>query len=169
VLDALCRADVAHIACHGIFEPDRPDASGIMLVPTPGSGERLTLRELSAAQLGNCGHITLSSCWSADNFILPSHWIISLPETLWRQGVKSVLGSLWQVDDVVARAFMARFYRALERLPRDAALREAQLACLTNTLNCTSDDNPEPIDTRSPFYWSGFNLYGTPDRLHLSR
>jgi CHAT domain-containing protein len=169
VLDALSRSSVAHLACHGIFEPDRPDESGIMLVPTPGSGERLTLRELSAAQLGNCGHITLSSCWSADNFILPSHWIISLPETLWRRGVKSVLGSLWQVDDVVARAFMARFYGALERLPRDAALREAQLACLTNKLNCIADDDPEPIDTRSPFYWSGFNLYGTSDRLNLSR
>jgi CHAT domain-containing protein len=169
VLGALSRASVAHLACHGIFEPDRPDASGILLVPAPGSGERLTLRELSAAQLGNCEHITLSSCWSADNFILPSHWIISLPETLWRRGVKSVLGSLWQVDDMVARAFMARFYGALERLPRDAALREAQLACLTNKLNCIADDNPEPIDTRSPLYWSGFNLYGTPDRLHLSR
>jgi hypothetical protein len=67
----------------------------------------------------------------------------------------------------VARTFMARFYGALERLPRDAALREAQLACLTNKLNCIAEDDPEPIDTRSTFYWSGFNLYGTPDRLHF--
>ena len=95
--------------------------------------------------------------------ILPGRWIISLPETLWRSGAESTLASLWPVDDAVALSFMVRFYDALSRLPRDAALREVQLACLGGTLEC----GPRSIDTRPPFHWAGFNLSGDSGRLRL--
>ena len=167
VLDGLREATLAHIACHGTFEPDRPDRSGLVLIPRPGHFERLTLRDLSGLELKYCRHVTLSSCWSADNFILPGRWIISLPETLWRSGAGSALGCLWPVDDEVAGPFMSRLYGQLADLPRDAALREAQLACLANKLGCTRGAGHRPIDTRASFYWAGFNLYGEPGRLRL--
>jgi CHAT domain-containing protein len=138
----------------------------MVLVPEPGREERLTLRDLSELRLGQCRHVTLSSCWSADNFILPGRRIISLPETLWRSGVESVLGSLWPVDDDVAVAFMSRFYDGLGTLPRDVALREAQLALLANKIDCKRARGG-PIDTRATFYWAGFALYGEPGRLRL--
>jgi tetratricopeptide (TPR) repeat protein len=163
VLDELTQAWLVHLACHGTFEPDRPDRSGLLLIPRPGQLELLTLRDLSDVRLACCTHVTLSSCWSADSFILPGRWIISLPETLWRSGAESTLASLWPVDDAVALSFMVRFYDALSRLPRDAALREVQLACLGGTLEC----GPRSIDTRPPFHWAGFNLSGDSGRLRL--
>jgi CHAT domain-containing protein len=169
VLDGLRNAGLVHFACHGTFEPDRPDLSGILLIPEPGRGEMLTLRDISAHQMGECQHVTLSACWSADNFILPGRWIISLPETLWRAGVESTLGSLWPVDDDVAVAFMSLFYEGLEHLPRDAALRRAQLACLSRELNAKRPGETVPVDTSSPFYWAGFSLYGEPGALYFLR
>ena len=81
-------------------------------------------------------HATLSSCWSADHFILPRRWVISLSETLWRSGTQSILSCLWEVKDEFAVSFMNRFYKYLylHKFPRDEALRHTQLDCLRNCL-----------------------------------
>ncbi len=147
--------DFAHIACHGLFRPDVPDASGLVLIPTAGSPEVLSIRELSGLDLTNIRHVTLSSCWSADYFALPGRWVISLPETLWRSGAKSVLGSLWPVDDRLAVAFMDRYYRYTERFPQAEALRLTQLDCLRGRLVETGHPRSALLST-----WAGFCLYG---------
>jgi hypothetical protein len=160
VMEALGEAAVFHIACHGVFVPDRPDASGMLLIPQADQVEILSLRDLSRMQLAKCNHATLSSCWSADNFILPGRWLVSLPETLYRAGARSVLACTWPVDDRVAGPFMARFYALAGTLPRSEALRRTQVECRSRTLpHC------DGIDTRDPFYWAGFTLFGEADRI----
>jgi CHAT domain-containing protein/tetratricopeptide (TPR) repeat protein len=160
-------ASIAHIACHGTFEPSQPEESGLELIPAVGRRERLAVRVLAGLDLAACRHVTLSSCWSADNFIIPGRWIISLPETLWRSGADSVLGSLWAVDDDVAVEFTSRFYRGLERVSREQALREVQLASIKCELDCKRGLGNRPIDTSAPAFWAGFSLYGDGDRLKL--
>lgn len=147
----------AHVACHGRFVPDRPEHSGLMLARDGDGDGLLSLRELAAMNLQHCDHLTLSACWSADSFVLPGHRIISLPEVLWRGGAHSILGSLWPVVDEISAPFMRRFHAALDRVARDAALREAQLACL---------DDP---DTAAPYFWAGFVLHGDPRPLPATR
>lgn len=160
VLKKLPEATLLHIACHGIFEYNRPDNSGLVLVSDSGEKEILSLRELSNLDLKQLRHATLSLCWSADHFTLPGRWIISLPETLWRAGTQSILGCLWEVDDEVAVPFMTRFYKYLDKLPRDKALRRTQLDCLENNLpDC------EKIDTTNPIFWAGFSIYGDYRKL----
>jgi CHAT domain-containing protein len=154
IIETISKATLLHMACHGTFEPNQPDRSGLVLISLSGEQEILSLRELSEIDLTKLRHATLSSCWSADHFILPRRWIISLPETLWRAGTQSILGSLWEVDDKVAVSFMARFYDYLDKFPRDEALRCTQLDCLNNRLpNCD-------VNTDKLFLWAGFNLYG---------
>ena len=97
-------ASIFHIACHGTFEPDRPDASGVLLIPAPGHCEIVSLRELAGLHPLHCEHVTLSCCWSADNSSCQGRWIVSLPETLLRAGAGSVLGCLWPVDDRIGKA-----------------------------------------------------------------
>lgn len=155
ILEQLPNSTLLHIACHGVFEGNQPDRSGIVLLANHKQPEVLTLRELSSVNLAGLKHVTLSSCWSADQLILPGRWIISLPETLWRAGTQSILGSLWKVNDKVAVAFMARFYSYLDDHPRDEALRRTQLDCLYGWLpEC------ENLDTANIIHWAGFNLYG---------
>lgn len=161
---ALSQANMLHIACHGIFETNRPDQSGLVLIPTPRAREILTLRELSECDLGKLRHATLSSCWSADHFILPGRWIISLPETLWRSGTQSILGCLWEVYDQFAIAFMTRFYSYLDKYPLDEALRRTQIDCL----ECRLPDCGN-VDTRNPIFWAGFCLYGDYRQIKFSK
>jgi CHAT domain-containing protein len=158
VIEALGHCAAFHIACHGSFRPDRPDESGLLLVPASNHPELLSLRELSRLDLRGLRHATLSSCWSADNFILPGRRIIGLPETLWRAGAESVLACLWPVSDELAVGVMKRFYDYLEKVPRDEALRRAQVDCIAA--------RPEAgTSTAAPFYWAGFTLYGDPSRF----
>lgn len=167
--EALPAVSLVHIACHGIFMPNRPDVTGLVLVSKSGVGEILTIKELSELDLVNIEHATLSSCSSADNFILPGRWVLSFPEILRRAGVRSVLANLWEVDDRVAVAFMKRFYEYLEDHPRDEALRRTQL----DSLGAHSMDHaPKPLDdvagitVKEPFYWAGYILCGDYRRLN---
>ena len=164
VLEKLQTTEFAHIACHGIFEIDAPSDSGLVFSSKTGEKDTLNLKELDALNLEGLQLITLSSCWAADNFVLPGRWIISLPETLWRAGAASVFGCLWKVYDTVAAAFMDRFYYYLsENMSLDEALQATQIDCLnTNLKGCGSD-----IDTTDPLIWSGFNLYGAYRRFTL--
>lgn len=155
VLGELPQSMLLHIACHGVFEPDRPDRSGFVLAAGDDGLEVLSLRDLAGLDLRSLRHATLSACWSADHFVLPGRWIISLPETLWRAGVHSILGSLWAANDRVAVALMQRFYGYLDKVPRDEALRRAQLDCLQGRLPAC-----EGLDTALPVHWSAFVLYG---------
>ena len=160
VMEGLPNSHYFHIACHGAFQPDMPDGTGMVLIPQPGQKEIISLKELVQIDLTKLQHVTLSSCWSADYFILPGRWIISLPETFWRSGAQSILASLWPVDDRLAVAFMKRFYDLLDKLPRDLALRHTQLECLNGNLpNC------EDLDITNPLNWAGFQLYGRWNRL----
>jgi tetratricopeptide (TPR) repeat protein len=148
LIELLPRVGLFHIACHGIFKTDAPDRSGLALLPNPSQLEVFSLRELSELDLRALQHATLSSCWSADHFILPGRWVIGLPETMWRAGASSVLGCLWVVNDDLGVKFMQRFYEYLDVYPRDEALRQTQLAFL------------EIEGQASLYYWAGYNLYG---------
>lgn len=153
VLEAWTRAAFVHVACHGIFRRDRPAESGLVLVPN-GVGEVLVLRDLGRCDLSRTRHVTLSSCWGADNFVLPGRWIITLPKTLCRQGVGSVLACLWEVDDEEALADGRHFYELLKELPRDVALQRAQKKIKENTR------------TNHPFFWAGYRLHSNAGHLN---
>jgi len=142
--------DLLHIACHGIFSAQTPDESGLIL----SNGDRLNLRDIwLSTHFSNIQHVTLSSCWAADNFILPNRWILSLPETFIRCGVKSVLACFWEVSDEVAVVFMKKFYEYMIHCSPEVALQKVQLLALNNELKLSG------MDTRNPFYWAGFNIF----------
>ncbi|HEY9621568.1 MAG TPA: CHAT domain-containing protein [Crinalium sp.] len=164
VLHALSDAAFLHIACHGKFEHNRPDYSGLVLMSDEQKIDILSLRELSDLNLSGLHHITLSSCWSADHFILPGRWVISLPETLWRSGAQSILGCLWEVYDEFAVAFMQEFYQQLTQHQRDKALQLTQIKCINGKLSGSGTTHPG-----NPIYWAGFSLYGDYHRLDLLR
>jgi tetratricopeptide (TPR) repeat protein len=125
---ALPAARIVHWAGHGVFEIDSPEKSGVLLVDEHGRMSVLSMRELSGLDFSGVQHVTLSSCWSADNFVTPSRWVLSLPQILTLAGAHNVLGCLWEVPDAATVIFMAMFYRQLQRLPIERALQAAQIA-----------------------------------------
>jgi tetratricopeptide (TPR) repeat protein len=157
LLQHIQNAELAHFACHGIFKPDQPDQSGLIIV-YDNQVEILSLRDFAQLDLSKMRHITLSACWLADSFVLPGRWVISLPEVLWRAGAGSILGSLWPVDDTIAGEIMARFYQYLTDMPRDIALQKVLTECALGELDKTVGHR-----VTDPYYWAGYHLYGNND------
>ena len=146
---------VAHIACHGVFARDDMRRTGLVFAPGMPTG-LLHLMDIVALSLASLRHITLSSCWSADNYLLPGRHVFSLPQFLRRAGVGSILASLWPVDDATAAAFHEHFYeQCLHHTPVEA-LNLTQVAFLRRTIQPFG----QPAD--DPYYWAGFTLYGAP-------
>ncbi|MEM9925573.1 MAG: CHAT domain-containing protein [Cyanobacteria bacterium P01_D01_bin.50] len=95
-------------------------------------------------------------------------------------GVKSVLASLWKVDDVGTLGLMTQFYQNLNRGATKAeALRQAQLAMLEGKVRTKNGrlfapglpkdglELPSKLKESSenfshPYYWSGFTVVGNP-------
>lgn len=150
LLTHLASQQMLHIACHGVFRHDAPNKTGLVLA----NGEMLHLRDILKEKVfSHLEHITLSSCYGADHFILPGRWVISLPETLWRAGVSSILGCLWAVGDAFAVAFMQRFYQYASSHSKIIALQKTQIDAINGQLKNTKEE------TIPLFYWSGFQIY----------
>ncbi|HYN84485.1 MAG TPA: CHAT domain-containing protein, partial [Pyrinomonadaceae bacterium] len=144
-LDALRRhaprADVLHLACHGQFRPDNPLFSSLRL----GDGW-MTVRDAYALEFGG-GLVALSACETGVSAVAPGDELLGLARGFFSSGARTLLMSLWTVDDEATAETMTHFYaRLVAGDAPAAALRHAQLLML---------------DTRPhPFFWSPFVLVG---------
>jgi CHAT domain-containing protein len=160
LIEALRGPSLWHVACHGVFRPEAPGSSGIVLPGTDRTRpDVLTLRDLAGLQLAGLRLAFLSSCLSADNFAAPGRRVLSLPYTLHAAGAETVVGSLWELLDDVAAQFTELFYRHVRLgMPCDEALQRAMLTC-------RQDDEGQP---RPLWDWAGFVLTGDPSPLDWS-
>jgi len=133
--------DVLHLACHGQFRFDNPLFSALRL-----ADGWFTVRDAYGLKLDNA-HVTLSACETGANVVAPGDELIGLARGFFSAGARSVLLSLWMVDDETTNQMMVDFYREMKRgLTLPASLRAAQLNML--------QQNPHP------FFWSPFVLVG---------
>lgn len=142
---AMAGANVVHITCHGIFDPESPHQTGLVL-----PDGMLTLRDLSRQQFPSLHVAMLVSCWSADAYVRPGRWVVSAPEVLCRAGAESVIAALWEVDNERVAPFLAKLYENLKTMRRDEALRHAQI---------------DATDSLLPYVWASFQLHGRRERL----
>jgi CHAT domain-containing protein len=105
----------------------------------------LTAFEAQIMNLYGTELVVLSACKSAQGKIQNGEGVYGLQRALRIAGAKSVLLSLWDVDDKVGREFMVLFYEKwLGGMTRASAFRATQLAIREK----------HPL----PFYWAGFIL-----------
>ena len=133
--------DVLHLACHGQFRSDNPLFSSLHLAD--GS---FTVRDAYGLKLDNA-LVTLSACETGANVVAPGDELIGLARGFFSAGARSVLLSLWMVDDETTEQMMVDFYEETMRgRSLSASLRAAQLEMLK--------ERPHP------FFWSPFVLVG---------
>jgi CHAT domain-containing protein len=135
------RVDVVHLACHGQFRSDNPLFSALKL-----SDGWFTVRDAYGLKLENA-LVTLSGCETGVNAVAPGDELIGLARGFFAAGARSVLLSLWMVDDEATNQMMVDFYRETKKgCSLSASLRAAQLKMIQK--------NPHP------FFWSPFVLVG---------
>ena len=134
-------ASIIHLAAHGIFRRDNPLFSAIQL-----AGSWLNLLDLTQIRL-NADLLTLSACNTGATVAIGGDELMGLLRGFLQAGARSLLVTLWEVNDAVTREFMEVFYRRVlagERLPE--AARNAMLAVRKNYPH--------------PYYWAAFLLVG---------
>lgn len=108
----LARWDVLHFAAHAEAESGTPWRSGFLL--GRGTGEDAYLRASGIAGLKLRARLAvLSGCQSAGATTLAGEGALGLASAFLCSGARSVVATLWPVEDRVAQRFMGEFYAAL--------------------------------------------------------
>ncbi len=135
---------LVHFATHGILDADNPELSGLLL-----SDGFLRAHEIYRLSLP-ADLVVLSACRTALGREMRGEGLVGLTRGFLHAGARSVLVSLWEVEDRATAELMRRFYREMlkEGRPPAAALRAAQASL-----------RREP-GREAPYFWAGFVLQG---------
>jgi len=152
LLSQIARYHLVHLAAHARFRSDSPMLSSLSL-----ADRRLTLAEINRLKI-RADLVTLSGCETGRGRLRGAD-LISLASGFLGAGVRSLLVSLWRVDDATTARLMQAFYQALQNgQGRAAALRQAQLEILALGREYTEVYGVY----RHPAYWAPFILVGEP-------
>lgn len=138
---------IVHIASHGVFGGTAESSFILAYDELLGINQLQSVLRSDKVQQDPIELLTLSACETAEgNDRAP----LGIAGAAVRARAKSVLGTLWAVDDEATRQVMERFYQGLVggQQSKAAALRDAQLGVLRQR------------KTSHPVYWAPFNLVG---------
>jgi len=136
-----------HLASHGVFDPNRPLNSALLLSPEGLDNGRLTAGDIFDLEL-NASLVTLSACQSGMSRVRAGDEMMGIPRAFMYAGTPTVVASLWNVNDEATALMMGRFYEGLKTLEKAESLRRAQMYL-------RQDKKYE-----APYYWAAFSLTG---------
>ncbi|BAZ00161.1 TPR repeat-containing protein [Tolypothrix tenuis PCC 7101] len=165
--------------CHGYFNPNSPQDSGLQLADA-----NLTLTEIIAHfKLANCHLVTLSACETGMiDFRNTSDEYIGLPSGFLLAGSTNVVSSLWTVSATATALFMIKFYEELQQqtnivlalnaaqhwlrsttikgfqhwLPNSSLSLHSQKDIGNYLTEIVKDKGESTRPFESPFYWAAF-------------
>ena len=152
---ALDRAvEIVHFAGHALLDEALPLNSALALtIPEhPAAGRDnglLQIWEIFEQVRLDADLVVLSACSTALGRETAGEGLVGLTRAFQFAGARSVLASLWEIDDGSTALFMPDFYRHLrDGRTKDEALRLAQLGWIRSAARA------------HPFYWAAFQLVG---------
>ncbi|NES66542.1 MAG: CHAT domain-containing protein, partial [Okeania sp. SIO2D1] len=168
-----------HFSCHGEFDEEFPRNSYLRLA----NREKLTFLDIfENLDIPNCRLLILSACKMGLVETPPTDDYVGLASAFFYAGTRTVMGSLWEADDLATALLMIRLYLELPKFGSVVeALREAQywlrnvsceevLAWLRGGLKLRENsleecelylelyDDDRPF--ANPIYWSAFTAIG---------
>jgi len=161
---------ILHLATHGFWDSgnkinvrnynstttkDPMLRSGILLSPSEniedGKPDRFTAADFLGLKLNGTELVTLSACSTGLGDLHDSEGIYGLQRGVQVAGARSVLTSLWPVDDDATSDWMLRYYRHLKL----GSSRSDALKAVQNEFR----NHPKQI-WQQPYYWAGWQLVG---------
>jgi CHAT domain-containing protein len=171
--------DLLHFATHALVDYRLPMNSAILLSksapPIGGSSERspisedglLTSSDIVSTWKLDADLVTLSACQTGTVLRGTLESLVGLDGALFEAGARSLLVSLWEVDDRATALLMGRFYENLVgvhpedgsdatrcAMPKDRALQEAKQWL------CRYRDPAGHRPFENPAFWAPFVLIG---------
>jgi CHAT domain-containing protein len=189
--DSLRNFAYVHLATHALVDDEVPERSALVLSDVLPSGAAtsstdgscdgcLTADEIAREWRLDADLVTLSACQTGLGQPIPGEGYIGLSQAVFRAGARSVIVSLWSVEDRSTSLLMRRFYECmLESGPgvpgdgshargREAAVsprrtKAEALRLAKQWLRGWREHPEKPPPYAHPYYWAGFVLLGAPD------
>ncbi|MGD2245083.1 MAG: CHAT domain-containing protein [Candidatus Aminicenantes bacterium] len=140
---------VIHFACHGVLDERLPFRSALVLSRGKNTKEDgfLQVREIYSMRM-NAEMIVLSACQTGKGKLERGEGTLGLPRIFFYTGARSVLTSLWRINDKSTAKFMNRLYDYMfQGYSKAEALRLAKLRMIQSRFS-------------HPYYWAAYVLNG---------
>jgi CHAT domain-containing protein len=142
---------IIHIATHGRARLDAPHFSAVLLADGQFNAIDAFQLDVKACQL-----VTLSGCDTGKSLIGGGDEQLGLGRAFLAAGARSLVMSLWPVEDQATTLLMQQFYQhLLDGETKAEALRAAQRHFLHHSTSMYAH----------PYFWAAFRLVGDTGRL----
>jgi len=140
-----------HLAVHGYASTSERNRSALVLLSDPAAGEDGFLQASEIVQLRlNSNLVILSACDTAVGPIEGEEGIAALSSAFLLAGARSVVSTLWSIDDTFSLFLMKQFYKHLAAGETVAVALTAAKRDMLRTYGSAA----------VPYYWAGFTLEG---------
>jgi CHAT domain-containing protein len=139
------RYDRVHIASHAFFGDSARDSFLLTYDDVVRIDDLQALISTDAAQGIGLDLLTLSACDTAEG---DDRAPLGFAGAAIKAQARTVIGSLWAVNDAATQQFMRSFYSSLATHTKGDALMDAQKAMISSR------------DFSHPYYWAAFSLIG---------
>lgn len=153
LLEHIDQFSLVHLSTHGVLLDASSELSYLAFSNPTDSliKEQLTVAEIYNLELSNNEMIVLSACKTAEGTLSRGEGLLSLAHAFIYAGAKSLVASLWNVDDRHTPKLMEYYYQHLKSgHSKSIALQHAKKDYLINTTH----------EEAFPFYWAGFIMIG---------
>jgi CHAT domain-containing protein len=152
---------IIHLAMHTLLDDNHPAFSKMIFSASKEGKEDglLNTYEVYCIQV-NAMMVVLSSCNTGTGMMVTGEGILSLARGFLFAGSRSVVMSMWAVEDFSASAVVKAFYKNMRSgQTKSTALRNARLSFLRSADQARSH----------PYYWSALVIYGDDTPLWFNR
>lgn len=158
---------ILHFATHGRYDNRFPMNSYLALTIPERFQEGqenglLQVWEIYESVRLDADLVVLSACESGVGEEVNGEGLKGLTRAFQFAGARTVVSSLWQVDDRATAELMERFYRHLAAgMAKDEAMRAAQVELIRGPLRIKNPEGQiEERDLSAPYYWAAFQVIG---------
>ena len=149
--------NIIHLATHAAANQKRGHKS--YLAFGEDSTQLLYSREIFGLPI-KANLVVLSACQSGEGEVIESQGVLGLSTAFAATNTKSMVASLWNVNDIATRKLMRAYYSHLNGGKyKDEALRQSKLDYLSSV----------PKSKQHPYYWASFIQIGSIDALQFDR
>ncbi|SNR15073.1 CHAT domain-containing protein [Tenacibaculum jejuense] len=146
---------ILHFATHASANDEFPDFSYLAFTPNKKQSNLWYVKDIYNTKL-NADLVTLSACQTGIGKLENGEGSISLARAFTFAGAKSLVKSLWKVNDKSSAEIMSTFYSELNKgSSKSKALQNAKKDYLQKSIK----------ELKHPFFWAGFVINGNTDAI----